>query len=460
MTALVEGPDASSPDRFPDSDAGPSMSAPIRWALIVGFVLVATVVQLSRQTGEPLVDTMWAEDGHIFLTEAIENPSPVLVADPAGPLHASARLVAMVAALVPIHEAAMTTRVLAALTVSLLAAYTFFASRELIPSWVGRAALAVLTAALPSAGLETNASTTNLHWYFFVPCFLALLHRPRTRAEEVAAWFVIVVGVLSEGIVLLLAPMALYRVWKPEARGDRARGVTFVALCLVQLAVIVTDNGDGAQESLRYGGPVIYEAIPGLYGMRVVAPLIIGEKGVSEVVGRFDIYPGRLAAAVTVVFAIALVAYIWWGRRDLPRRGWLIIALVYSGAVYLSSTVGRGNTKGILPTADGYVTTGARYMLVPTLLLGLVVIALLSQRDPRVPPWAWSALQVVALVAASVIVVANLRMDTPASDGPTWSEEVQVTKEFCEETGVEEADVRIAPRFLPWVVVVPCDDLD
>jgi hypothetical protein len=426
--------------------------------IFVAFVLVATGLQMVRQEGNALGDTMWAEDGDIFLTQALQDRSPDEIVTPyAGYLHAVPRAIAVVVSLVPLSHAALVDRLLATLTVSLLAGYIFFAARTFIPSRVGRGALATLMVLLPSAGLETNGTTTNLHWYFFVACFFALFHEPETRGGRVAAWVVMVASILSEGIALLLAPIALWRLWRAWKDRDWQTGafnVAFLLLAAVHLLVIMTADGEQFQN-----GPVVYEALPGLYGLRVIGSLLVGERGLIYLVERFDLYPGRADLLVTVAVLGALAAYVWFLRKDLARRGLLIVAMVYSGVAFLAPTVGRGNTAALVPIDGQYMTSGARYMLAPSLLLATVIIAVLCQRDPRVPERAWRILQAVALVGGALIVGFNLRMETAASHDFVWSEELRDATEHCETTDAEQAAVRIAPQPLPWRVLLDCDEL-
>ena len=112
-----------------------------------------------------------------------------------------------------------------------------------------------------------------------------------------------------------------------------------------------------------------------------------------------------------------------------------------------------------MPRDGEYIFSGARYMLAPSLLLATVIIAVLCQRDARVPRKAWLALQSVCLVVAALVVGFNLRMSTSASDYLRWSDQVTETVEFCETTDAETAHVRIPPETMPWVVVVECDDV-
>jgi hypothetical protein len=451
-----------------EADAPPEPSSPegtgdrsfprwAGWLLFAAFVGAATAYQAIRQTGHPLLDTMWAEDGHIFLTDALADHSPLVIVHPyAGYLHVVPRTIAFIVSFVPISDAALATRLLAALTVSLLGGYVFFASRELVPAAIGRGALAVLFVALPSAGVEVAGNSTNLHWYLFVACFFAVLHDPRSRGERVAGWVVMVGAVLSEGILLLLLPVVIYRFVKAKRWADRAFFIGFTALGLVHLLVIVVERNSYEFNN----GPVLYDKLPGLYGMRVIAPLLIGERGTIRLVDHFGWGTGLKAAGLTVLALALLAAYVWFARRDLPHRGLLLVAMVYSGATFLAPTVGRGNTASIIPDADGYVAAGARYMLAPTLLLATVVIAIIAQRDPRVPTRVWLALQAVAVTGLAVIVVFNTRMATPASVANPWSVEVRHASEFCEITGAEAADIKVPPNELPFVVHLDCDELD
>ncbi|HMA45877.1 MAG TPA: hypothetical protein VKP11_01485, partial [Frankiaceae bacterium] len=135
--------------------------------------MAATVAQAVRQHGTPAYDSIWAEDGHAFLTDAIADPWDV--GRPlANYLQVLPRIIAGLIVQVPLSHAAGLVASSAAMVVALVSVYVFLASRPLLPVTWQRAALAVVFVAAPWAGFETNATINNLHWYLNFAAFFAL----------------------------------------------------------------------------------------------------------------------------------------------------------------------------------------------------------------------------------------------------------------------------------------------
>jgi hypothetical protein len=65
----------------------------------------------------------------------------------------------------------------------------------------------------------------------------------------------------------------------------------------------------------------------------------------------------------------------------------------------------------------------------------------------------------LAAVGVTVVWVANLRIDTGRTDGPTWSTEVEHARDRCETGGPESVRIPIAPD-PSWTIEVDCVDLD
>ena len=81
------------------------------WMVGVLAVVAGTVVSLLRQGGAGALDTVWAEDRQIFLSQAHElGPVPALATSYAGYFHEMPRLTAALAAALPVSAAAAKAR--------------------------------------------------------------------------------------------------------------------------------------------------------------------------------------------------------------------------------------------------------------------------------------------------------------------------------------------------------------
>jgi hypothetical protein len=417
---------------------------------VTAWVVVATVLQITRQPGIPAVDTIWAEDGQLFLADAVWLGGGSILNPAGGYLHLAPRLLAFVAAALPIQWSALVFALGSALIVSLLSVYVFVASRPALPSVRGRATLAAAMVLLPAAAFESVANAANLQYYFLFAAFWTLVHRPATRGGTVVASFVALVATGSTTLTLVFAPMA---VWKAVRRHglERVVGVAFLVGLSVQAltvfrAVVLDADPTLAQYPVRWSGSDATD-LPGLYGLRIGAALLFGDRWVDDVwrgLGWTLAVFGLAAAAILV--AAALVR----GGSTLP---WVLLAGGFSVLTFVLPATLRG-TGHLLPTAE-YSYAGNRFSLVPMWMLLTAALAVVDRTRHHGPG-------LVVVLVLAVLTAASYRIPTPRSAGPSWSSELVAAERVCSAGEVDEAVLHIAPAFrVPsaWRVQVPCERL-
>ncbi|MDQ7909641.1 hypothetical protein RB614_34485 [Phytohabitans sp. ZYX-F-186] len=408
---------------------------PARWrgiALGAAAVAAGTALGLLRQPGAGALDTIWAEDGGIFLAEAVrQGPFDALLTSYAGYFHAVPRLMAAVATLFPAGAASTVLALEAALAVSLLAVLVFAASGSHLTGTLSRVLVSAVVVVVPVAQGDVLNSIANFHWYGLYALFWILIwtpSRPAGRAVAVAVTFLVAA---SDIVAVVFVPLALWRmVHRPDGASRRvAHGAALAgglgAGLLIQFAGLLS----GSSERDLSPDPVL--AVSGFLLRAVPAPLI-GERWLGDGV---DARWVALAAVAWLVVAAALLAA--YTRRTRPAWTLAVVAGLHAAALYMLPVLLAG-------------TATPRYAVAPAMLVVTALVALLRPAGSRIPLYALAAL--LALVAA-----VNLRVDNTRADGPLWSDELERARTACA-TG-DQATVPITPRDAtpPWQVRVPCD---
>jgi hypothetical protein len=244
------------------------------WALAAGaaWVLVATALQLARQRGVPAFDSIWAEDGYLYLTDALASgPLAPLLTPYADYLQLVPRMIGGAISLLPLQAAAVAFSITPALVVSLLSLYIFHASAAVLTSLWGRVVLAGLMVVLPEAGSEVMNSAVNLQWYLLFACIWPLLTPPRSRAGSIMGSVIVGATTLTIPLSAAYAPIAVANLVRANGWRERYVPITFLVGAIVQLAVVVVAG---------IGDPLPRDVLilPGLYGLRVAASLLVGER--------------------------------------------------------------------------------------------------------------------------------------------------------------------------------------
>jgi hypothetical protein len=433
------------------------------WSVVLSILWVglATYLQLNRIQGAPAGDTIWAEDGHIFLSDALHRNSVGLLWTGAGHyMHLVPRLLAALAAALPLRHAASVFAVGSALIVSLLSLYVFIASRSVISSTWGRAALAGLVVVLPAAGFESTSNAANLHYFLMFGAFWALLDRPRSGWGAGAGVAVVLGATMSDPHAALLAPVAVWSFLQSKETRHRLVPIAFGVGLLVQAivvfqAVILGVDAYATQYPFRWSGSDVI-LLPPLYGLRVFGQLLVGEQLLDNAWRTM----GWLFAALSLLLAMGLVVYAV--LREGVRRSAPVLVLAAYSAVFFAVPVLTRGTEHIAPIgSDVNLVNGNRYLVVPMLFVLAVAIAVLERPDRWLPPRTWSGIRIAAGLVLSSVILTNFSVTSLRSAGPLWSTQVSAAERTCttDRPGVVLIQTTpIVPGFV-WNVRAPCDEV-
>jgi hypothetical protein len=428
-----------------------------RSLLAVLWIAGATWLQIARQQGVPATDSIWAEDGHLFLTAALnyDHPVSLLVAPAGGYMHAVPRTLATIASVLSLDSVASYLSIVSAALVAALSVFVFVASKRFIPSAVARAVLSGTMAVLPAAAYEAANNTANLHYYLIFACFWALLFVPGSWGGAAMAGVVALAAAASDPLSGILIPLG---VWPLIRRADVRRiaiAVAFlVGLSAQAYVVLVGDRPHRyadpsvpaavqAELAIRSFAPRTYdeshaEELPELYGLRVAGSFLVGDRLLEPSWRSWD---GAFAfASLAVVLGLGGYGF---SRRDI-HRGTVPLTLAYSVAFFVLPVAIRG-TDHVAPVGEAVSYAGSRYVVVPVLLLMSMALVIFGTRDSRVARFPWRVIQAGLLIGLGAVVLTNYPADNLRSLGPSWSTELVQARTACAGEPGGYARIKVSP---------------
>jgi hypothetical protein len=396
-----------------------------RGVTIAGAAVVAgTLLGLARVPGVGSLDTVWAEDGEIFLNERMHlGFRHALVTSYAGYYHLVPRLLAAVTAALPPGWAAAAFAIEASLVTALLAVFVYVASAAHLRSRLARVLVAAVAVLVPAAG-EISDSIANFHWVGLYAVFWALLWVPRRWVGRVVAIAVVLLVAGSDILVVVFLPLAALRLVRRRDAQSLLLAGGLVLGVAVQFAGLLSGS---SSRPLKGGGPgqVAYG-----YARHVIPDTLFGER-TAGVAWRGAHWP-----LITLLGLLALGLVVLVGWRSKSANWWLAgIAACYSAALLAAPVLLASFT--------------ARYAAVPVMLLTVAVVAVLQERIPHY------VITVLFLLVWSV----NLRVvDNSRHAGPRWSDTLRQAQATCQQEGVTWVSVPIAPAEAPQPrhAVLPC----
>jgi hypothetical protein len=399
----------------------------------VVYVLALTALALVRQAGVPATDSVWAEDGS-YLQAAVTQPALGVLLDPVrGYVTLAPRLLAEIAAALPMSLAALVLSGGSALAAGAVGAFVMQASGGVVASRMVRAVLGASLVLVPVAGLEVLNNASNLHWLLIYAAFWALIWVPSGWRGRGSASLVMGIAALSDPLVALLLPVVAARGLCIRAPKDH--GPTFV--WLGGLAVQATVAGQGQE----WATGTLLGAI-GALGVKVVFATILGLPAASAAWSAAGPIAAWLAVGIGATLVVAAVL-----RGSARTRPFVVLATLCGLAFFAAAYALRWD-PGLDLTGAELGFNGARYLTVPSLFLLAIVVALVSDELAR------HRLVVGALlIAVAVAAATSLRPQNGRIAGPSWSVEVAAARSQCAERG-EAALIPIAPA--GWATSLPC----
>jgi hypothetical protein len=403
---------------------------PPRWGLnryeaatVAGaFIVLAVLIQLLRIGLTASLDSLWAEDGVVFLQHAVGHSLfDSIGSEYAGYLVVFPRIAAEIATHVPLRDAPAAVSILSALAVALSGLAVWFAAAGHIENPWLRGTLVLLTVLAPVGGLETIDSASYASWYMLFACFWLLLWRPQTTlGASLGSAFIAVTALSNPGIWFFL-PLALLRLLCARDRRDALIVCSFFAGAALQVGAYAVSNYEAIE-------PVWTPDIWTVLLQRVVDGAAFGLRlgGVAWVhIG----WPLLIALPLLGAAGLAL----GWRRSGWGARGLAAIAVPTALGMFVISVYDRAVGEPMLWPAHVYFGDAGRYSIVPALLLISVAFVFLDDFEGRRGrPRRLSAVS----GAAIALMLTSVAFSLPAADRavrgtPTWSEAVDRASAAC-----------------------------
>ncbi|MGC8626264.1 MAG: hypothetical protein ACP5VR_01710 [Acidimicrobiales bacterium] len=416
---------------------------------------------LLRQTGVPATQTMWAEDGVVFYSDAMARSlwwSLGAAYNGYGQLFP--RLAVQLVHLAPLRDASTVIALCGAASLALLGCLVFHMARGHIPSPALRAVLVAAMVLLPVASVEMLDNLVNTPWWLLFAAFWALLWRPTHPLGKLVAAVVCLLAVGSEPLAGLLLPLVVARVVALPRAKEQAASVGFALGLGYQAAIVLANGGERSFTSASWTG------VPQAFAVRVGLEWLVGYQGTGGLYSHERaLATGAGVALLAAVLLLGLAAPSWRPRQR-PRpgpsvRAFTMAAFVCAAACFVVPVWLRD--AGPLMQVDGYGYAG-RYEAAPVLMVLSVLLVVagtlgtsslpapskrpaglharhdVGQRGPSgtagAPEGAsanawWPALACTLLLAPGWAV--GLRTPNGRSDGPTWQSQLAAARARCAE---------------------------
>jgi hypothetical protein len=366
-----------------DARGSDRVSRPIVAA--IGLVMTGLLVMTLRKPDAVLHPQLWAEDGAVFLRDALLLGPDAILTPYAGYLHVLPRLVAAGAPhLSALHAPWLFT---AGAIVPVLLVGGLLASRRLPLTAAERLGCMLLVALPPMPG-EVLLNLTNSQWILGFVLVLLLMAKPAVRASGfITDAGLITLSGLTGPASLVFAPLFVGRaIWEPS-KGTRVSAFFAVVTAATQGMVLLTSG----RLSIGEAAPV--DVVMARLGARLAA---LAGFAPSEDAGFLIT---SILLGIVVLFLVLLVLERVWPAAIALAAGMVLFATVLLGA--------RGVDGGL-------AVGGERYFSLPIALV--LWSGLLAWR-----PYRWLPLLVVAVVlwlsapAFCVPALRDLRWPTAAA---------------------------------------------
>jgi hypothetical protein len=435
-------------------DAPPVRVTRVGAALAALAVLAGTVVSLLRQPGYGALDTIWAEDGKIFLTGAVNQGFlGALTTSYNGYYHAIPRLVVELAMAFPAQDAAPVLALSAALITSLFAVLVYVVSGAHLESRLSRLLVSAVVVVLPVAQDEIPNSIANLHWAGLYVVFWLLIWAPKGKWARVLAVALVGLVAASDIIALVFLPLAFAR-WFWARRNRHSAWL----LAVLSVSVALQISGLLVGSSSRAIHPNLFTAAY-RYVLRAVPAGVLGQAWLGQTV-----HARWYAVAALAWLVVAGAAFLALRRVTRPDVTLAVVAALHSVGLYL------------LPVfLEGIATP--RYAAAPAMLVLVCLVCLLrprtsaaggptSKRAPQARPVVWPSLAFLTRIPAQVplrilavlmlvVFAVNLRQDNLRAQGPSWSGELNRVASVCGDHQAS-AVVTFPPGGPQWQSSLPC----
>jgi hypothetical protein len=414
----------------------------------MGIVVAAAVAFLRQPPGARNV--LWAEDGGIFLQQALQ-PGGVNVLTPyEGYLHLLPRLAAMLTVnSAPPIAYALTMNLLSCLALGGIAAMVFHCTKQLDGRLHVRLAFASVLVLISVGPIETTGNFANLHWYFLFLTPWLLLKRAETKSEAVLLFLIGAVTSLTEILAALFVPLAFVQ---GKDRGYwPARFGVVLGLMTQLIATLTSPRTQNTAEPLSLGS-----IITGWFVNGSGAVVYGAGRDLGAAVGSFGWVP---LACASLPFFGAFMFVMWKGR---PRHRlmaavllggsmsvWMAIQVVNPARFFDYTNFTEEIWRQDFPSRYAVITSMFVLALLP------LVLAVLPQSSRAARTGV--AATFIILQFATFFPAESVRLH-----GPNWGGSIREASEVCRSERIDaRVDLPISPT--GWFadrVSIPCSKLE
>lgn len=393
---------------------------PLRYPVLVAALALASSLALWLRIPPVARDTLWAEDGRLFLEGAQRSGLGDVLVPYAGYLQVVPRLIAGAVATLPVGGWAYGMTAGACLVSGLVAALVFVCAATVVPSVVPRLMLASVTVLLPLGPRDVFGTPTNLHTVLLWGLAWSLFAFPTTRRALVAVSAAGLLCGLSEIQAVLLVPLL-------AIRACSVRGRLIVLGPALGIAAQVVATIASPRAAPRRPPVPVLSLLEG-YLVNAVVPLFRPIGGVGAVLPTWGLWAAGASVASVVVGAA--VAWRWlapWTRTALVTA-MLLGPVVYAGSVIVNPApyydyAQMSRTALAHAWLTRYGVSGGMF-----LAASLIIVADALLRAGRLRVVSTTALVALAL-SLTVFFVPSW---TRRSDGPQWAPQVSAAVTACE----------------------------
>lgn len=438
--------------RFADWAFGAPLAPPrpalVRLAVGAAMVLAGILVVLFRLPVEQQ-NVLWSEDGNQFLQAAFQNDFVTNLFTPyAGYMHFLPRTAGqLVAAFVPTTQLGLGMNIAGATVWSVVAIAAFVFSRGRLQTPL-RWLLWLLVLIVPIGSMEVATNVANSHWFLIFGLAMAVFARSGPGLGRLVFGAVLVAtAVMSDPLALAFAPVLIARaIALPRVR-ENILGLVFAASAVVQVLMVLSTERDRGGPQLQPGSQTA------TYLVRVVWGDLLGQAAGTRL---YDDLGRTTAIVLAGAFVLALTAFIVLHRR---RAGYAAVTLGASFGFWSVTAVLTWVSIGRQP--EGLeVFLGGRYLVVPSLLLVVAILAAVSAGLPGADARGVRRIvriAVLVVVAAALVTPGILNYQVPSAKAgvPELTVSVPGFRDACAANPSALVDVPIAPP--GFTFAVPCE---
>ena len=434
----VPDPVAETADTAPAAGRSAESAAPVLrndWMGAVAAGLLATFLSWFRL---PIGawDTLWAEDGSVFLFPWANGAGWSSVLAPYdGYLHFVPRLLAgLIYAFSDVRGYADSVIVSSCLVYGVVAGLVYVFSRFV---------LALITVLAPVAGWESMHNLANLHWFLLWITPWLLLASPRSRVGLVLMSLLALAIALTEVQAVVLVPLVLW-LWK-----KRDRWPIFIAFAtgLIAQGVSVLLN-----PRVRVPAPSPpWDSVA--VGYLLNSGISFWDSRRTDMTAMI-VHFGFVVGVVAIVpFLVAFTLAFWRGNPQVRTAtvtlllassvGWTIAFVINHDPNYYYSRIPIDSSH---PLTLVRWATASQMFLVASVPLAVGVLALHNSIWQR-----WAPLMMVSMVA---VMGTSLVQEGHPRGGLPWHAAVDSAEHLCQATSITSVDIPIQP--VNWFLVLPC----